>query len=339
MLAFILRRILISIPLLILIALEMNVLVHLVPGDPTSVFINPEFPPEYTAQIKAQLGLDQPVWVQILRWFESLARFDFQRSFFHQRPVAEMILDALPNTVLLSGVSLILIFVIGTAVGVYSAVRQYSWKDQVLTVGALFFYSMPSFWLSLMLVLLAAVLVPSWPSSGMVGDEILLKQAAIEEALQMGMKPDVTIGVLERLLDLAKHLVLPAIALGVAPAAGVARYTRSAMLEVIRQDYIRTARAKGVPGRRVVLRHALRNALIPVITLLGLYLPFLISGAVLVEYIFAWPGMGRLIVEGVFQRDYPVILATGLLLAVVVVLGNLLADVLYSVVDPRIRYG
>ncbi len=339
MLTYLFRRLLVSLPLLLLIALELNLLVHMVPGDPTAVFIDPRFPPEYIEQIKVSLGLDRPLHVQIAKWFANILQLDFGISFFHQRPVSEMILDALPNTLLLSAVSMVLIFLLGTSVGIYSAVRQYSWKDQVVTVSSLFFYSMPSFWLSLMLILLAAVVAPHWPSSGMVGETIMLKEAAIAEALQMGEAPEVTIGFFERLFDLLQHLLLPAIALGVAPAAGVARYTRSAMLEVVRQDYIRTARAKGVPGRRVIVKHALRNALIPVITLLGLYLPFLISGAVLVETIFAWPGMGRLIVEGVFQRDYPVILGTGLLLAVMVVIGNLVADILYSAVDPRIRYG
>jgi len=174
----------------------------------------------------------------------------------------------------------------------------------------------------------------------MVGETVRMKQAALAEAAMMGLPPPeaAAVGFWERITDSLQHLVLPAIALGIAPAAGVARYARSSMLEVIRMDYIRTARAKGLPAWKVIFKHALRNSLIPIVTLLGLYLPFLISGAVLVETIFAWPGMGSLIVEGIFLRDYPVIIANGLLLSALVILGNLLADVLYGIVDPRISY-
>jgi peptide/nickel transport system permease protein len=204
-------------------------------------------------------------------------------------------------------------------------VRQYSVADNVLTFLALFFYSMPSFWLALMLILIFSLKASEWgwafslPASQMT--------SVGYEFMPLGQQ----IG--DRLL----HLLLPVIALGVGNAAGVARYMRGSMLEVIHQDYIRTARAKGLSDRTVVFKHALRNALIPIITLLGLYLPILLSGSVLVETIFAWPGMGRLIVDAIFQRDYPLVMATSFVAAAMVVIGNLLADVLYAVVDPRIR--
>jgi peptide/nickel transport system permease protein len=222
--------------------------------------------------------------------------------------------------------SLIVVFVLGVAIGIYQAVRQHSVADGVLSVSALFFYSMPSFWLGLMLMLLFSLKWHEWglpfalPATGMTGVDY--------DYLSFGHK----------LLDRAAHLVLPVLTLSLVLAAGIARYTRGQMLEVIRQDYIRTARAKGLPERTVILKHALRNSMIPVITLFGLYLPLLFSGAVFVEVIFSWPGMGRVIVDAILQRDYPVVMATSFLFAVMTVLGNLIADVLYAVADPRIRY-
>ena len=213
--------------------------------------------------------------------------------------------------------------------GIVQAVRQYSLLDNVLTFAALFIYSMPSFWLAMMLILAFAYKAnmiswwPDWltfPVSGMTSISY--------ESL----------GFWGKLGDRLHHLVLPSIALGVSSAAAVARYMRSSMLEVIRQDYIRTARAKGLSERTVILKHALKNALLPIITLFGLYLPFLLSGAVLVEFVFSWPGMGSTIVNAISQRDYPLVMATSFLFAVMVVIGNLIADLLYAVIDPRIRY-
>ncbi|MBA2571571.1 MAG: ABC transporter permease, partial [Gemmatimonadetes bacterium] len=207
------------------------------------------------------------------------------------------------------------------------AVRQYSIADNVLTFVALFFYSMPGFWLALMLILLFSLKASQWG----------WPQWLIFPASQMTSVGAEFLTPWEQFTDRVKHLVLPATALGIGAAAGVARYMRGSMLEVIHQDFIRTARAKGLSERTVVFKHALRNALIPIVTLLGLYLPFLLSGAVLVETIFAWPGMGRLIVDAIFQRDYPLVLATSFVISAMVVFGNLLSDVLYAVVDPRIR--
>jgi peptide/nickel transport system permease protein len=210
-------------------------------------------------------------------------------------------------------------------IGILQAVRQYSIIDNVLTFFALFFYSMPSFWFALMLILVFSLKASQWgwaiqlPASQMtsVGYEFYTAGQQISDRLM--------------------HMILPAMALGIGDAAGIARYMRGSMLEVIHQDYIRTARAKGLSERMVIFKHALRNALIPIVTLLGLYLPILLSGSVLVETIFAWPGMGRLIVDAIFQRDYPLVMATSFIAASLVVAGNLLADVLYAVVDPRIR--
>lgn len=341
---FIVRRLLSGIPLILLVFLGIFFLVHAMPGDPSDFYINPDSPPAEIEVIRKQMGLDQPILVQLGKQTWNFVRGDFGISLSKNVRVSELIWAALPNTLLLSAVSLFLIFMLGTLMGIVSAVKQYTLLDQGITLGSLFLYSMPSFWLALMMVYVVSTYFHSWgfdwPVSGMVGETVRMKQAALAEAAMMGLPPPeaAAVGFWERITDSLQHLVLPAIALGIAPAAGVARYARSSMLEVIRMDYIRTARAKGLPAWKVIFKHALRNSLIPIVTLLGLYLPFLISGAVLVETIFAWPGMGSLIVEGIFLRDYPVIIANGLLLSALVILGNLLADVLYGIVDPRISY-
>jgi peptide/nickel transport system permease protein len=324
--AFILRRILGAIPLLLGIATLVFFVIAIAPGDPTAAYLNPNMPAEVVEQLRRNFGLDQPIYIRYLRWLGSFFTGNFGYSFAQARPVADILLDALPNTLVLAGISLLLVFLVGIVIGVLQAVRQYSLVDGLLSLFSLFFYSMPPFWLALMLMLVFSLKAHEWgwpialPATGVTSVDY--------DFLPAGA----------RFLDRVAHLVLPVTTLTLALAAGVSRYTRGQMLEVVRQDYIRTARAKGVPERSVIMKHALRNSLIPVVTLLGLYLPFLFSGAVFVEVIFAWPGMGRVIVDAIFQRDYPVVMATSFLFAVMVVVGNLIADVLYAVVDPRIRY-
>lgn len=326
MASFVLRRLLGAIPLLLGVATLIFFVLNLAPGDPAALYYNPTIPPEVIDQIRRNLGLDQPIHVRYLKWLGALVTGDFGYSFARSEPVSAIVFGALPNTLMLTGIALLLVFVIGVAIGVYQAVRQYSVGDSVLSVVSLFFYSMPSFWLALMLMLVLSLKAHEWgwpiafPATGITSVDY--------DFLPLGA----------RIGDRLMHLVLPVTTLTLALAAGVARYTRGQMLEVIRQDYVRTARAKGLPEHTVIFKHALRNSLIPVITLLGLYLPFLFSGAVFVEYIFAWPGMGRVIVDAIFQRDYPVVMATSFIFAAMVVAGNLLADVLYAVADPRIRY-
>ena len=324
--AFVLRRLLGAIPLLLGIATIIFFVLNLAPGDPLAFYFNPNVPPEVMEQLRRNLGLDQPLHIQYFRWVTSFFRGDFGYSFAQSRPVGDIVFEALPNTLMLTGGALVLVFLIGILLGVLQAVRQYSIFDSTSSVLSLFFYSMPSFWLALMLMLLFSLKASQW------GWPIALPPTGITsvdyEYLSAGGK----------VWDRITHLILPVGTLTHALAAGVARYTRGQMLEVIRQDYIRTARAKGLPERTIIMKHALRNSLLPVITLLGLYLPFLFSGAVFVEVIFAWPGMGRVIFDGIFQRDYPLVMATSFLFAVLVVLGNLIADVLYAVADPRIRY-
>jgi peptide/nickel transport system permease protein len=327
MLRYLVRRVLLAIPLILGIVTLLFFVINLAPGDPTLLMVRPGMRADVIEQMRVNFGLDQPLPVRYVKWIAALAQGDLGYSFSHSRPVAAVIADMFPNTLLLSSAALIVAFGVGILIGIVQAVRQYSLADQSLSVIALFFYSMPSFWLALMLILTFAQFarnVWEWPiyfpPSG---------TRSIEYA---------SLNLPGKVFDRIRYMVLPVTALSLVLAAAIARYTRGSMLEVVRQDYVRTARAKGLPERTVVFKHALRNALIPVITLLGLYLPVLFSGTVFIEYVFAWPGMGSTIVGAINTRDYPVVMATSLIFAVMVVVGNLIADVLYALVDPRIRY-
>jgi peptide/nickel transport system permease protein len=318
------RRVLQAIPLLVGIVTLIFFVLHLAPGDPTSTWLNPSIPPEALERMRENMGVDQPVLVQYVKWIKSFASGDFGYSYSQFRPVSAVIADHLPNTLLLSVVSLILIFGLGSAIGAVQAVRRNSALDDVLTFTSLLVYSMPGFWFGLMLILLV--------SSGALPDFVRLPISGMTDVDHSLMTP------WKKVVDVARHLVLPSIALGVASAAGIARYVRGELLEVLDQDYIRTARAKGLAEWRILFKHALRNAMIPVISLLGLHLPILIGGALVIEVVFSWPGMGRLMYDAVFARDYPLVMASSFLFAVVVVAGNLLADLLYAAADPRIRH-
>ncbi len=339
MFVYLLKRILTGVLVLLVVLLLLVGMLAVSPIDASAMFISPDFPPVLQDQIRQSLGLDQGTFAYCLKWMGGLLHGDLQLSLVDRRPVSEILMRALPNTLVLSLCSLALIYLLGCLIGIYQAVRQYSKTDVTLTLTTLFIYSAPSFWLALMLILIASSISGGgWPIEGMTGNMIQMKQAAIDSAIAAGQVPRVSISIFERAWDYFQHLLLPMLALGIPSAAGIARYMRSSMLDVIRQDFVRTARAKGLSGRKVLFKHALRNALIPIITLLGLALPFLISGAVLVEYIFGWPGMGRTIVDAVKAFDYPVILATSIMLTAMVIFGNLAADLLYSVVDPRISH-
>lgn len=321
-----LRRLLGAVPLLLGIATLVFLVVNLAPGDPARLLVAPGVRAEVLEQARQSYGLDRPLPVRYVAWLGSLARGDLGYSYSHRRPVADVLAAALPDTLLLSLAALAGAYVLGIAVGVIQALRHRTATDSVLGAVSLFFYSMPSFWLGLMMILVFSLFArnvwdwPLWfPSSGTRSvDHDLLGPGA-------------------RVMDRLWHLALPATTLALVLAGGVARYVRGSMLEVVGQDYVRTARAKGLSRRRVVLRHALGNALIPVITLLGLHLPVLFSGTVFVETVFAWPGMGKTMVDAIATRDYPVVMAGSVLFAGLVVVGNLLADLLYGVADPRIR--
>jgi peptide/nickel transport system permease protein len=326
--SYLARRLLGAVPLVLGIATIVFFLVHLAPGDPTLYMLRPGMSGEVIERMRASWGLDQPLHVQYLKWLGAMLTGDFGYSFSHARPVLDVLAGFLPNTLLLSACALVVSFLLGIVLGTIQAVRQHSLLDSVTSVVLLFFYSMPSFWLALMLVLTLSLFArnvwewPIWfPASGMV---------AIDHA---------AMSFVDRMRDRVSHLVLPTLSLALVLTAGIARYMRASMLEVVRQDFVRTAHAKGLPERTVIFKHALKNALIPIVTLGGLYIPLLFSGAVFIEYIFAWPGMGRAIYEAILTRDYPLVVAGSFFFAAIVVVANLLADVLYAVVDPRIRHG
>jgi peptide/nickel transport system permease protein len=324
--AYVVRRLLGAVLLVISVATLIFFVIHLAPGDPATLYIGQNVPPEVIERIRTGLGLDDPLLVRYWKWLTAFLTGDFGYSFARSQPVADVLRETLPPTLVLAGSALVLTFLVGIAMGVFQAMRHRRPSDRILSVTSLFFYSMPSFWLGLMLMLLFSLKAHEWglpwalPPTGMT---------SVDHEFM---------GFWARMGDRVAHLVLPVATLTLVMSAGIARYTRGQMLEVIRQDYIRTARAKGLRERTVIMKHAFRNSLLPVITLFGLYLPLLFSGAVLVEVIFSWPGMGRVMVDSIFQRDYPVVMATSFMFALVVVIGSLVADVLYAVADPRIRY-
>jgi peptide/nickel transport system permease protein len=324
---YLLRRVLGAVPLVLGIATLLFFVIDLAPGDPAMVLVSPGMSREVVEQVRSDFGLDQPVHVRYVKWMGSVLTGDLGQSFTHRRPVLDVLISALPATLLLSGVALIVAFFLGIVLGTLQAVRHHSALDSGLSIVTLFFYSMPSFWLALMMMLVFSYMAANvwnlgfwFPASGIQGPDF--------ESLS-------TLG---QVKDRLVHLVLPATSLALVMTAGIARYVRGSVLEVVRQDFVRTARAKGLPERTVISRHVLRNALLPVVTLLGLYLPVLLSGTVFIEEVFAWPGMGRALVGAIQARDYPLVMGGGLLFATMVVVGNLIADAVYAIVDPRVRY-
>ncbi|HLB37875.1 MAG TPA: ABC transporter permease [Gemmatimonadales bacterium] len=295
-------------------------LIHLAPGSPLAGSgENPYVSAEALEQMRRNFALDRPLHIQYFRYLTNLARGDWGMSFTMHRPVLDALRDAVPNTLLLATAALILDFLLGTAIGTLQGMRAGSRFDRACSAVTLTLYSVPTFWFGLVLVLVFGQELGWLPVSGVVDPALYPSRS-----------------VLGKLTDRAAHLILPALTLGLIGAAATARYQRAAMLEVVRQDFIRTARAKGLAETAVAL-HALRNAILPTITLLGLALPMLLSGAVLVETVFAWPGMGRLAVEAIQRRDYPVVTGAAILAALAVVAGNLVADVLTRLADPRTR--
>jgi len=320
MFGYILRKLLLAIPLVLGVITFTFILIQLSPGDATDRFFTPETPPEVRQMIAAKWGLDQPVYVQYGRMMGNLLTGDFGRSISQERPVFDIIKEALPNTMVLALVGLTVEFTFGILLGIFQAVKQYTTMDSALSVLSLFLYSMPSFWLALVMILFFSSKLGLLPASGMTD--------AVSYDYMSG---------LGQVKDRLEHLLLPGVALGIADSAGIARFMRSNMLEVIRQDYIRTARAKGLSEGAVIFKHALRNALLPIVTMLGLSLPALFSGTLLVEDIFAWPGMGRVIVGAIMSQDTPLIVACLFVFTLLVITGELVADILVSLVDPRIR--
>lgn len=284
---------------------------------------NPKMTPEMRQRLRAQYGLDKPLYVQYAKWLKGLVHLDLGRSFSpDRRKVWDKIRERLPITVLINVLSMMLILAVSIPLGVRAAVKQNSLFDQVTTILVFIAYAAPAFWVALLLMLFLGIELNILPVSGihsLMGYE------------QMSM--------IQKIFDWAKHLILPVFVSAVGGLAGFSRYTRSSMLEVLRQDYITTARAKGLPEKVVIYRHALRNALLPLITILGLSIPGLIGGSVIFESIFAIPGVGQLMWSAVMARDYPVLMGNLVIVAMLTLLGNLLADIGYAAVDPRIRTG
>ncbi len=291
------------------------VMVTLAPGGP-EIMMTMESSPEQREALAHQLGLDQPLLVRYVKWMASAVRADFGRSFGDRRKVNEVIRERLPNTLLLGGTALALSILIGIPAGIISATRRHSSADHIVTFLSFIGVSIPAFWFAILLILMFAVRFSWLPASGMA-----------------------TPGTPFALADRLSHLVLPALVLATATLPNLVRFMRSALIEEIGQDYVRTARAKGLPARQILARHAIRNALIPVVTVLGVLVPRLVGGAVITETIFSWPGMGQLAVGATIGRDFPLIMGLTVVVAIVVILSNLLVDLAYGWLDPRITYG
>jgi peptide/nickel transport system permease protein len=309
---YVLRRLAQGAVLLLVVSVVVFVIVHAAPGGP-ALLIHPDMDPTQLKAMEARLGLDDPIHLQYLRWLGHAVQGNFGKSYQHSLPTLELLLERVPNTLLLSGTALVVAVALAVPLGTISAVYRYSLIDYVATITAFFGVSMPVFWLAILLIITFSVTLGWLPSAGMR-----------------------TVGVPSSTGDLVRHLVMPSLVLATFPLAQLTRYVRSSMVDVLAQEYVRTARAKGLPELAVLGRHALRNALIPMVTVLGVMTPRLLGGAVITESIFAWPGLGRLAVEAAITRDYPVIMGATLLVSAVVIVCNLVTDLLYVVIDPRI---
>jgi peptide/nickel transport system permease protein len=314
-LKYLMRRILIALPVILGVTILTFIIIQAAPGDIVDLYVDPTLSAADKQAIRENLGLDKHPVVQYGVWLKGVLQGDLGNSLVNRQPVSVRIGERMGATMGLSLAALVLAYFVAIPVGVISATKQYSWLDYGSSIFALMFVSIPGFFFGIGLIFLFSLRLDWLPVSGMR-----------------------TLGVEKSFGDLLQHVILPAIVLSAGTMGAVTRYTRSSMLDVVRQDFIRTARAKGVAERLVVYKHALRNALIPVITLLGLQLPNLLGGAIIIESVFMWPGMGRLAIEAISSRDYPVLMGLNLLTAVLVVVGGLVSDMLYSVADPRIRY-
>jgi peptide/nickel transport system permease protein len=337
---YIVRRLLIAVPLLIGVSLILYFLMRLAPGGPEAVYgQNPHMRAEDIERLKSLMGLNDPIHVAYGKWLWQFVQGNLGNSLFTGRSVGEMLGERIPNTIILMGASLVLSLVVGVAFGVISAIKQYSAFDYSVTTFAFFGYSMPTFWFGILMMMIFAAndysftLFGTYYSFGHWLPAAGMFSAGFEGGLPELMRSPTLAGV----GDLLMHMVLPVTVLCIVSIAGWSRFARSSMLEVIRMDYIRMARAKGLSERVVIGKHALRNAMIPVITIVALAIPGLFAGAVITEQIFAWPGVGQLAVNAIVNRDYPVLQGVILTIALLVTLVNLAVDALYVVLDPRLR--
>lgn len=315
MVNYIIRRLGIALVVLFGVTIISFGIINMAPGSPIDMIVDPQMSAADLAAKKTQLGLDKPVYVQYLTWLENLVHGNLGYSMTSNRPVADIIGERIGPTIELMGSALLLGIIIAVPLGILSATKQYSKLDYICTSGSLIGVSMPTFFLGLSLIYIFSLKLGILPSGGMV-----------------------TLGNEDDIGDKFLHLILPALVLGINMAGVLVRYVRSSMLDVLEQDYLRTARAKGVLERIVILKHALRNALIPIVTVIGLQIATLLGGAVITEQIFSWPGIGRLTIQSILSRDYTTIMGLNLLAAVMVLAANLLTDIIYCVIDPRIKY-
>ena len=315
---YLIQRFIHSVTILFGISVLVFVLVELAPGDVVDSMISPEdfVTPEVKAQMRKELGLDEPAPIRYVQWLGRMVQGDFGYSLAARKPINDMILARMPTTLELVGFALFISLVLGVGTGVIAAVKQYSWADYLATFSAFAWLSIPEFFLGMLMIYFFAVRLDWFPAFGTS-----------------------TAGAEHHVLDRLDHLVLPGITLGLGLTAALTRYTRSSLLEMLNSDYMTTARAKGLRERSVIVRHGLRNALIPIVTVVAFRMPYLISGAVIIETVFQWPGLGFLTLNAATQKDYPLIMALALAVSVVVIVSSFLADIAYSLVDPRIRYG
>jgi peptide/nickel transport system permease protein len=318
---YIIRRILQMIPVFIGIIFILFILLEMSPGTPVSHMMNPKMTPEQREELLEKMGFNKPWYERFVTWFKEAAKGNLGQSIKHKKPVTEVIKDYIGPTLLLSFLSLMFAVLIGIPIGILSATKQYSFADNALTVFSLIGISLPAFFFALLLLKYFAVDMKIFPLFGMQ-DAMIPKNA----------------DTFKKFIDITWHMILPTLVLGLSQAATFMRYTRSSMLEVIRQDYIRTARSKGLKEKVVIYKHALRNAMIPIVTLLAFSIPGLLSGAVMTETIFSLPGLGKTSVDATMTKNIPLILGINAMSSMLVLLSTLIGDIMYAVVDPRVRY-
>ena len=332
MVTYLVRRLIGTLPVLLMVSLFVFLLLHAAPGDPADILIPDQATAEDVAEARQRWGLDQPVMVQYWRFLSSASMLDFGRSFKYDEPVVSLILERFPATMELALLATLLALAMGIPLGIFAASRPNSWFDNASSMGGFFGVSMPNFWMAIMLILVVSGYFKLLPSGGRatfgLADDPITGFLLLDSVLQ---------GNWDALKDAAKFLVLPAFVLSVNMTGLLMRMTRSSMLEVLGEDYIMTARAKGLSERVVVWKHALRNARIIVITVVGLEFGALISGSIIVESVFSWPGIGQLLLQGITARDYPLITGLVLVYTTMFIVVNLIVDFLYAAVDPRIR--
>jgi len=332
MFEYFLKRLVWTIPTLLGVSLLVFSIIHITPGDPALIMLGEHANKEAVEQIRKDLGLDKPLVQQYLLFISRAIKGDFGKSITSGQDVIIEFKDRFPATVELTLVSIFIAILLGLIAGILSAVKRYSIFDYISMVTALAGVSMPVFWLGLMLMYFFSVELNLLPVSGRLSYQFYL-----ESITGLYLVDSLLVKDFPAFFDAIKHLILPGIALGTIPLAIIARMTRSSMLEVMREDYIKVARSKGCSSTRVVLAHALRNALIPVVTIIGLMFGVLLAGAILTETTFSWPGIGKWIVNAVYQRDFPVIQCATLIIAVIFIMMNLIVDLIYAVINPKIR--